>query len=97
MLPPDISLVVTAGICAILDGSGYEMVTALMAWEDMSSVDRLVVTLILFAQLLSLFKGPGIVSILAIEDLTRLVQDRKEFCLSLPFHSAVGRLRFQPS
>lgn len=57
MSSPIIYFVETVGVCASLDGSGYNMATALMFWKTMKSTDWLVVMSERFAQLLPFFMG----------------------------------------
>lgn len=59
MPPPVISLTETAGVCAILEGPGYDMATALMAWEILKPIDRLATTPSPDAQLHSFFMVPA--------------------------------------
>lgn len=72
------STVETAGKCAILDGSEYDMATAPMARKIMRSIDWLAVTLESVAQLLHFTIASGTIPVLTIESATGLVQDEKK-------------------
>lgn len=89
ILSPVMSLVKTVGVLAILDGSGYDMAPALMAWEIIRSTDWLAVTPDPVAQLLAFSRRSSTVFVLTNEDTTRLIQDEKESFLTQPLLPAV--------
>lgn len=92
MSSPVIFLVKTAGVCAILDGSGYDIATAIVAWEVMRSVEWLVLTPEHVAQLLLFTMRFRTVSDYTIEGSTRIVQERNESFLTQYLLQTVSHL-----
>lgn len=86
------SLVKTAGVCAILDSSGNDVATALLAWKVMRSIDWLAVMPEFVAQLLSFSMESSTVSVFTIEGSTRLIRDKKQSIVAQTLLPAVLNL-----
>lgn len=80
-----ISSMDTGGACAILDGSGYDMATALVARETTWLGVCKAVTPELVHQLLPLSLGSSTVPAFATEGVCRLIQDGRELFLRSQF------------
>lgn len=90
MSSPVISLVKRDCMCAILDGSVYDMATALRTREVVRSVGWLAVTPEPVAQLLHFSMWSNRVSIFTMEGATCLVQSEKKPFLAQHFLHAVS-------
>lgn len=88
-----ISYVEAVGVCAILDGSGYNIATAVIACKVMRSPDWLAVLPKPVSQRLTLSMRFGSVSVFTIKAATLLLWDGKKFLLTQPLLFAVLRLR----
>lgn len=84
-------------MCVILDGAGYDMATAHMAWEIMRSIDWMVVTQEHSAQLPSFFLRSCPTVVFSTEGAPWSEPDGKKSFLSQPFVCAVPHLRTPPS
>lgn len=94
---PVVFLVESAGVCAILEGSKYDIATALLAWDVLRLIDCLEVTTESVAELIFFSMRPDTFSVFTIGNASRLVQDGKESFIAQPLLHAVLCLRTSPT